>query len=159
MISKIWTALTTITELNTMDLGITAQTQLHSTKGHQTPLKWTKLNSIALPDLHSLNCTPFPVCSFESWAYTISDSFCQIFLWVITLSATQLDITFRHGCFPPQTNFTHVVLDWRYVLRVCLDSSQSSHVAGLKFFYTASTHYAHNCSIFHSTSQFSFLRK
>ena len=29
----------------------------------------------------------------------IADSFCQIFLWFITLSATQLDVTFKHDYF------------------------------------------------------------
>ena len=40
----------------------------------------------------------FLCCSHESWAYPISDSFCQIFPWFIPLSATELDITFKHSC-------------------------------------------------------------
>jgi len=35
--------------------------------------------------------------------------FCQIFFWFTTLSATQLDITFKHGCLLLQTNYTFTV--------------------------------------------------
>jgi hypothetical protein len=34
----------------------------------------------------------------ESWVHTIFDSLCQIFLWFITLSTPQSDITFKHDC-------------------------------------------------------------
>ena len=35
--------------------------------------------------------------------------FCQIFLWFVILSASKLDITFKHVCFLLQTSFTFIV--------------------------------------------------
>jgi hypothetical protein len=37
--------------------------------------------------------------------------FCQIFLWFVTLPLSQLDITFKHGCFLLQSNITFIVLN------------------------------------------------
>jgi hypothetical protein len=50
--------------------------------------------------------------------------FCQLFLWFVTLSATQLDTAFKYGCFLLQTNFSSIVSALKCLLRVCLYSNQ-----------------------------------
>ena len=99
------TALTSHTEQNG-----TAQIQLNT-----AALNWTSSNCTeqiwahwtGLP--HDSLCPAlkfWPVCSHENRAYPISYSFCEIFFRFITLSAPQLEVTFKHGCFLLQTNFT-----------------------------------------------------
>lgn len=101
--------------------------------------------------------------------YPISYSFCQIFLWFITLSGPQLDITFKHGCFLLQTYLTFTVMNWRCILNICRYSSQrywkcviptglhrprrsldvisceSSNIPGLKFLYMHAYIYIWTC--------------
>ena len=113
-----WTA-PNYTELKSNELLCIAWTQM-------TYIHWT-----ASPLTHSvllLSSLSFLDCSHESWTYPISDSFCQIFLWFITLSAPQLDVIFKHGCFLLQTNLISTVRNERYILRACL--IQPDHIFG-----------------------------
>jgi hypothetical protein len=51
------------------------------------------LSALFLQKLFYLCCSP------ESWAYPISDSFCQIFLWFITLSFNWISLSNRTASF------------------------------------------------------------
>jgi hypothetical protein len=102
----------------------------------------------------SLKCSLFNFWSPESWAYPISDSFSQTLLWFITLSAPQLDLTFKHDCFLLKTvcpkglaicqleklkvyGMPALQMDQSHRPWRSLDviPCQSSHIAGLKFLY------------------------
>lgn len=60
----------------------------------------------------------FAVWSHESLVCPITDSFCQLFLWMTTLSAAQLDVTFKHGYSLLQTILTYIVRDKRCIPRL-----------------------------------------
>jgi hypothetical protein len=89
-----WTALLWI-ELNCTEL---VQTELSFSELNWTQLNWTELNWTLLywTEL-PLSLPLFPVCSRESWAYAVSDSFYQIFLWFVTLSASQWSFGIKGG--------------------------------------------------------------
>jgi hypothetical protein len=99
-----WATLTAWTEQNWTvgtQLNSTEWTQVHCTALIALTPRWLTLSPCA-----ALNGLAFLCCSCESWAHHISDSLYQIFLWLVTLSAPQLDVTSKHGCFLLQTNIT-----------------------------------------------------
>jgi hypothetical protein len=77
-------------------------------------LHWTKLISLTTLQLtlSSLHLNNFPFLSALMRVGHIMSLFHSINLsLIVTLFTSQLDVTFKHGCFPPQTNFTFTIWD------------------------------------------------
>ena len=98
------------------------RTELNSTQLNCSALNWTQQSW--LTSWSMLLSTP----SFLSFLLEVGHILSlthKVFLMFITLSDPQLAITCKHGYFPPQSNLTSIVRDWRCVLTACLYPTQT----------------------------------
>jgi hypothetical protein len=106
-IAQLGKASSGLQELNCSDL---SWAQLQWTELSWTAVQWTAPRTPLLAhSACSVNSLTFPVYSYQSCVHPISDSFCQIFLWFVTLSSPQLEVTVKYGYFLLQINFTLIV--------------------------------------------------